>query len=80
MTHSSIVFEACRQGGTVQQRRAMRAGGVAIVADALAMIRAWRARASERRQLSAMTERELKDIGLRRYDANLEINKPFWRA
>jgi uncharacterized protein YjiS (DUF1127 family) len=39
----------------------------------------WRERARERRQLLAMTTRELRDIGLSNVDAWREANKPLWR-
>jgi uncharacterized protein YjiS (DUF1127 family) len=39
----------------------------------------WIDRAAERRQLATMNERDLKDIGLTRYDALKEWEKPFWR-
>jgi uncharacterized protein YjiS (DUF1127 family) len=39
----------------------------------------WRERARERRQLLAMTERELHDLGLSRADAWREADKPLWR-
>jgi uncharacterized protein YjiS (DUF1127 family) len=39
----------------------------------------WRDRAKKRRQLAAMRERDLKDIGLTRLDAAREVRKPFWR-
>ncbi|MBP2311377.1 DUF1127 domain-containing protein [Azospirillum soli] len=33
----------------------------------------------ERAQLLSLTERELKDIGLTRYDAMMEARRPFWK-
>jgi len=39
----------------------------------------WVDRAAERRQLATMNERDLKDIGITRYDALKEWQKPFWR-
>lgn len=39
----------------------------------------WRDRAEKRRQLYAMTARDLKDIGISRVDARREAKKPFWR-
>jgi uncharacterized protein YjiS (DUF1127 family) len=47
-----------------------RARGTAIV---------WWQRASERRQLLALDDRCLRDIGMTRYDAIHEGRKPFWR-
>lgn len=40
----------------------------------------WRARANGRRELSAMDERMLRDIGLSPSLAYAEAAKPFWRA
>jgi uncharacterized protein YjiS (DUF1127 family) len=39
----------------------------------------WTARARERRMLSRLSERALKDIGLSVCDAIKECEKPFWR-
>lgn len=46
---------------------------------AVALVRIWIARSRERRQLAAMTMRELRDIRITRYDALTEAGKPFWR-
>jgi uncharacterized protein YjiS (DUF1127 family) len=40
----------------------------------------WRWRARTRRQLARLDARELKDIGLTRYDQSFECDKPFWRG
>lgn len=45
----------------------------------LALLREWRQRARERRDLARLGERELHDIGLSRSLVFNEINKPFWR-
>jgi len=39
----------------------------------------WSERARARHQLAALTEGELKDIGLSRADVSMETSKPFWR-
>jgi uncharacterized protein YjiS (DUF1127 family) len=39
----------------------------------------WRSRSRERELLARMSDRELKDIAVSRYDAEMEIRKPFWR-
>jgi uncharacterized protein YjiS (DUF1127 family) len=39
----------------------------------------WVSRSRERNLLAQMSEAELKDIGASRYDAMMEIQKPFWR-
>jgi uncharacterized protein YjiS (DUF1127 family) len=49
-------------------------------AEALALVREWRRRARGRRELAALSDRCLHDIGLTRYDAQREARKPFWRA
>jgi uncharacterized protein YjiS (DUF1127 family) len=40
----------------------------------------WRAHAAERRQLLAMDERMLRDIGITRYDARAEAARSYWRT
>jgi uncharacterized protein YjiS (DUF1127 family) len=40
----------------------------------------WRRRAKERRELSTLDARTLRDLGLSASDINFEINKPFWRV
>lgn len=45
-----------------------------------ALIASWWRRSQDREALMRMTDRDLKDIGLRRYDAYREARKPFWRA
>ena len=40
----------------------------------------WQERAFQRRQLLALNDRALKDIGRTRADAACEGGKPFWRA
>jgi uncharacterized protein YjiS (DUF1127 family) len=40
----------------------------------------WRRRLRDRRDLAAMSDRSLRDIGLTRYDADWEARKPFWQA
>ena len=40
----------------------------------------WRERVSTRRHLAAMSDHQLKDIGISRADAYSEVQKPFWRG
>ena len=42
------------------------------------LVRVWRHR-RESAQLLSMTDRELRDIGVTRYEAEMEARKPFWR-
>src|ERR1700739_4933617 len=44
-----------------------------------AVLREWRQRRNGRLELARLDERMLRDIGLPRFDAEYEINKPFWR-
>jgi len=39
----------------------------------------WASRSRERNLLAQMSETDLKDIGVSRYDATMEVQKPFWR-
>ncbi|WP_338324219.1 DUF1127 domain-containing protein [Dankookia rubra] len=45
-----------------------------------AMIRLWRLRAEERRELLGMPDTELRDIGISRSEARHAARKPVWRA
>jgi uncharacterized protein YjiS (DUF1127 family) len=56
----------------VQRRREIRIW--------VAAIDRWWRRSREREILTTMSDRELKDIGITRYDAQYEAHKPFWRA
>jgi uncharacterized protein YjiS (DUF1127 family) len=40
----------------------------------------WRRRAKERRELSTLDARTLRDLGLSASEVNFEANKPFWRS
>jgi uncharacterized protein YjiS (DUF1127 family) len=50
-----------------------------MVRNILAIVRTWRARARFRRDLAALSERELQDMGTCRSSIAYEISKPFWR-
>jgi uncharacterized protein YjiS (DUF1127 family) len=45
----------------------------------ITLLQTWRQRLRDRQQLAEMDDRSLRDIGLTRYDAELELRKPFWR-
>jgi uncharacterized protein YjiS (DUF1127 family) len=40
----------------------------------------WQRRARSRRELEALSDATLRDIGITRCDAHRDINKPFWMA
>lgn len=52
------------------------AAGFATLRRRVALLRR---RAEERRYLLALAERELRDIGITRYDAVIEATKPWWK-
>ncbi len=52
----------------------------ALVAGLATWVRFWSERARQRRQLAALDDRMLKDIGLTRADVMSETDKPFWGA
>ncbi|MGY0219131.1 DUF1127 domain-containing protein [Endozoicomonadaceae bacterium StTr2] len=41
-------------------------------------LKIWHQRSAGRKQVAALSDYMLKDIGLSRYDANKEYAKPFW--
>jgi uncharacterized protein YjiS (DUF1127 family) len=57
-----------------------KSGAFAVVASALVLVRTWRKRSRTRRQLAAMSERELQDIGTCRAELANEAAKPFWQG
>jgi len=57
----------------------LRARVADLVLAAVARVEQWRDRTYQRRLLAQLPERELRDVGLSRYDALHEWRKPFWR-
>ena len=53
---------------------------VALLWNALSMVRTWRERARYRRELAAQSEYDLKDMGTCWSSISDDVNKPFWRA
>jgi uncharacterized protein YjiS (DUF1127 family) len=47
---------------------------------ALARFSEWQQRSAGRRELMSLTERDLRDIGISRSEAEAEANKPFWEG
>lgn len=71
MTDHTIPAPVARSGNTIAASLATR------LVDRLLD---WMDRARARHSLAALTENELKDIGLSRGDVEYEIRKPFWRG
>jgi len=44
------------------------------------LIAEWVRRSESRRELGRLSDRELRDLGLTRFDATREARKPFWQA
>ncbi len=49
------------------------------LAWATGLVAEWQARSRSRRELMALNEKSLQDIGLSPGDAYMEYSKPFWR-
>ena len=68
------------EGANDSARRSPARGAAVEVLFALFdRLAEWQQRARQRRELGQMTDREIKDIGLSRADAEREASKPFWR-
>ncbi|MGQ0683841.1 DUF1127 domain-containing protein [Bradyrhizobium sp.] len=68
----------CAEGRRLR-RRPFPVSLLAIARSILILIAAWRERRRVRRQLAAMSDRELHDIGVCRAEVADEIGRPFWR-
>jgi uncharacterized protein YjiS (DUF1127 family) len=44
------------------------------------MFRLWRSRINERRAAGSFDYRDLRDLGVSRWDVERELSKPFWRG
>ena len=53
--------------------------GLSCVQRAVELLLIWQQRSRDRRQLEALNDRMLRDIGLTRADVFAEASKPFWR-
>jgi uncharacterized protein YjiS (DUF1127 family) len=61
------------------QRQAFRHRLSGFLRGVRATLREWRQRRIGRLELARFDERMLRDIGITRFEADYEINKPFWR-
>lgn len=67
--------------GRIQAGPAGRAQGTAaLIAAGMERLLLWQERARQRRELAALSDDLLKDIGLSRSGAFEESRKPFWRG
>jgi uncharacterized protein YjiS (DUF1127 family) len=51
-----------------------------VVAAIRSTLQLWRSRFTDRRAFPVLGERELRDLGLSRWDVERELGKPFWRG
>lgn len=71
---------------SIESRYPSTAGGVIVIGENLrglllsasATLQLWYERHQQRRQLARLDDRLLRDIGVDRATAELEISKPFW--
>jgi uncharacterized protein YjiS (DUF1127 family) len=50
-----------------------------LLAGTWRMVSSGYQRSRQRHQLTGLTDHQLQDIGLQRWDVELELKKPFWR-
>ena len=74
---SGLMLRGAVSPGPLGRRRVSPSGLLARLFD---LLMTWSQRARERRELHAMSEHSLRDIGLSRADAAQEYDKPFWRV
>jgi uncharacterized protein YjiS (DUF1127 family) len=67
--------EIWRNGGIVPARRRVSSN----LSKSFDVLLLWLQRWRERRQLDALSDHMLKDIGVSRADIELEVRKTFWR-
>jgi uncharacterized protein YjiS (DUF1127 family) len=51
-----------------------------LLARTIALLRLWRRRMRESQELEALSDRELRDLGVTRYEVAQEARKAFWRV
>jgi uncharacterized protein YjiS (DUF1127 family) len=64
----------------IHQQSARRTAFDGVMAVVLRGVAESLRRARQRRDLAALSDHNLRDIGLTRGDVEIEIGKPFWRA
>lgn len=81
----AMITDRIRHASFADKRRAvlhrsLRAVVGSAIGDIAATLLVWLERARQRRQLLALSDRELQDFGSNLADASREGEKPFWRA
>jgi uncharacterized protein YjiS (DUF1127 family) len=75
----TVTEQPVHEAGPGQRISLVLASALKAVARAAELVAEWQARSRARRELMALDERSLQDIGLSRGDAYMEYSKPFWR-
>lgn len=79
----TISMPVADSGASHSWKSWIKAGYTLLVSDMARVVKTlvkWQRREIWRARLSDFDERMLKDIGLTREQAMLEVRKPFWRA
>jgi uncharacterized protein YjiS (DUF1127 family) len=66
-------------GPSFPARRTRLDRAIAWLRSAIAVLKLWHERGRQRRTLAGLDDRCLRDLGITRYDAEVECRKPFWR-
>lgn len=70
-----------KESAIIRAENAAQSQAITTVFDGFVnLVRTYRERASTRRQLECMSQKMLEDIGISRYEAMREADKPFWKA
>ena len=79
---SALTLNTCaaRERRNSDPSRTVMASLAVPVRNILSTVQIWRARARARRELAALSERELQDMGTNWSSIADEVSKPFWRA
>ena len=83
MTHadSAPLLPAAERAAARRLRsRVLRVVARRAVRRVTRLLRLWRRRMAESDELRAMSDRELRDFGISRYDVEHEAKKAFWRT
>jgi len=52
---------------------------IGVGTNVMRVLKRWRDRITQRREMARLSDRMLADIGLSRLEATREVGKPFWR-
>jgi uncharacterized protein YjiS (DUF1127 family) len=75
---STTLTSKCTLAGAVRDPALRRAMGWPIATALIELFSVWLDRVRQRRQLYALDDRMLRDIGLTRADVEFEAHKHFW--